>query len=59
MRTMRKVKKGQIYMECGKDGRPEFMIEHIRHSHGDAETSQGTFIQLSRLASTKWYKLIG
>ena len=57
MRTVRKVKKGQVYEEYGSAN--NFRVLKVSRSTGFAEGSTGKKVRLSRLASTKWYRLIG
>jgi hypothetical protein len=58
MRTMRKVKKGQRYVEYGRKDRGGFTIESVSPKSGFATTVMGTKIRISRLASTRWYGLV-
>jgi hypothetical protein len=52
---MRKVKKGQRYLEYGTGHRP-FTITSV-YGH-NAKTDRGTVISVSRLAVAKYYELL-
>jgi hypothetical protein len=57
MRKMRAVKKGQQYVEYGRNN--AFSIVSVSSKSGFAVTTWGTKIRISRLASTRWYRLVG
>lgn len=52
---MRKVKRGQSYLEYGPGHRPFKIVSVYGHK---AKTDRGTVISVSRLAVAKYYELL-